>query len=144
MRFEFVQVNDKKDHDKIREHLRNVQSEQWRKRAKGASGELKAKSVVASGPLAWRQKSSVRATARGRNDKRKSIATKTFKPRSGGSGSAIQAEDVELVQHLSKPASPLDGLSAARKDPFTTYPIAWDPEVDVNFDFRKPTCYSPF
>lgn len=145
MHFEFVQVNEKKDRDKIKDHLRKLQSDQRRKKVKEwrvNNGDLKANSIIAGGPLAWRQASSTKDAVNHRGGIRKSTATDTASRTVRSSDTGLEDTDaLEMV--ISTPSRLLGNLSAARKDPFTTYPIPWDPELDSNFDFRKYAQFIP-
>jgi hypothetical protein len=132
MGFEIVLVDDKGDREKIRNHLRLVQSEQRLKRIKQrkqANVALRSKGILSHGPLAWRQKDSIDVSE-------SSSESSSERPSRLARIIGSEAEAARTPVPF-RPIHPATILSAARKDPFTTFPIRWDPEVDVLFDFRE-------
>jgi len=135
MGFEIVLVDDKGDREKIRNHLRLFQSEQRLKRIKQrkqANVALRSKGILSHGPLAWRHKGSVvdvsESSSESSSERPSRLARIT--------NSEAEAEAARTPVPF-RPIHPATILSAARKDPFTTFPIRWDPEVDALFDFRE-------
>ena len=155
MGFEFVLVNDKHGQEKVRKHLRQRQSDLRRKKIqdlKGATEALRATSVVGHGPLQWRKKEADRdlvqpdsQTVNGAyhttDGRRPSVvAIEPPYPPASGSGRDVDSPGAwspgsEVDRATSAmPMSPHDLLGSARRNPFQTYPIPWDAEIDRLFD----------
>lgn len=158
MGFEFVLVNEKDSQEKVRRHLRNRQSELRRKKLrelKETTEALKASSIVGRGPLAWRHRqadddsaghdanipegsSNVSAPATRHSSITSSQTLDNTEPNQANgtanlaSSSAISREEwTSAVVHVS---SPQDILGSNRRNPFRTYPIPWNPELDKFLD----------
>lgn len=145
MPFTFVDAGASDDRDnrrKIRKHLSVFHALQRRQRdaqKQKNAVELRSTSVVATGPLAWRLKNEEEDEANVAN----SAKAHNVKPLRGSPNSSQKNPNLRvqgaaqvtgvLLNHIS--GSPTSMLGAARKDPFSTYPISVDAETDASIDF---------
>ena len=145
MPFTFVDAAASDDRDnrrKIRKHLSVFHALQRRQRESQKQrhiAELRSRSVVAAGPLAWRYKKE------NEDDEDLTIAKKAHDTEWARSSSnpLRQARKLELqgaTQANSilldcSSGSPTSFMSAARTDPFCAYPIMADPDIDASVDF---------
>ena len=145
MPFTFVDAaaSDGRDNrHKIRKHLGIFHALQRRQRESQKQrhiAELRSKSVVAAGPLAWRYKKE------NEGEEGLTIAKKAHETEWARSSSkplrearTLRLQDYAHVNSVlldCTSGSPTSFMSAARTDPFHAYPIVADPEIDASVDF---------
>ena len=145
MPFTFVDAGASDDHDnrrKIRKHLSVFHALQRRQRdfqKQKNAAELISTSVVAAGPLAWRLKDEDEDEEDLPNSERAhSTGRLKNSPNTSQKFRSLQVQSITkftsvLVDYPS--GNPTSLMSAARKDPFSTYPIPADAETDATVDF---------
>jgi Fungal specific transcription factor domain len=142
MPFTFVDAGASDDRDnrrKIRKHLSVFHALQRRQRdvqKQKNAAELRSRTVVAAGPLSWRHKNKDEAEAP-ESDNGSTSSSVIRTPSSLGRDTSVHIDDglrfpVKLIDCTSNPSSI---LGAGRKDPFKTYPIPWNTELDESVDF---------
>lgn len=141
MPFTFVDVGVSDDRDnrrKIRKHLSVFHALQRRQRdfqKQKDAVDLRSNTVVAAGPLSWRHKNEDEAEAP-EPDKEQSSTSMIPRPHIPTVDSALPKYVIlHSPDKFNCTASPSNILGAGRKDPFTTYPIPWNPELDESVDF---------
>src|SRR5271163_2012320 len=149
MPFEFVLVNDRNKHEKIKNHLRQRQLALRRnklKEWKQGNIALGSSSIVANGPLAFRHKDFIEDTSEASRSHSiisvtpSASANRDFRPvpvaRIAITRSAkTPPNDLQASNNLVKPSHPLSVAGSMRSDPFRSYPIDGCREVDELFDF---------